>query len=264
MLLKKKGFPYEGDLVLCTVTKIYYNSVFVTLDEYSNQTGMIHISEVSPGRIRNLNDFVSMGKKIVCKVLNVDKKKGHIDLSLRRVNEKQKKTKVEEIKQEQKAEKIIEFVAQELKIDVSKVYEEIMEAISKKYELLNEFFLDIVTEKIKQEKYEINDKIFETLIRVVKERIKPPKVEIKGEFILKSYAPDGVEIIKDAIDKGIKKYKDLVEMKYFGAGRYSVKITSENYKDAENILKFVTETITKNITKTKGIAEFKRADTKNK
>src|SRR3989338_5359313 len=81
MLLKKEGFPEEDELVMCTVTQVQFHSVFVILDEY-DKGGMIHISEVSPGRIRNIRDFVREGKKVVCKVLRVNKEKGHIDLSL--------------------------------------------------------------------------------------------------------------------------------------------------------------------------------------
>ena len=110
MLLKKEDFPEEDELVMCTVTKVQFHSVFVRLDEY-DKSGMIHISEVSPGRIRNIRDFVKESKKIVCKVLGITKEKGHIDLSLRRVTETQKRNKVDEIKQQQKAEKILEFVS---------------------------------------------------------------------------------------------------------------------------------------------------------
>ena len=62
MLLKKQGFPEESELVLCTVTSVQYHSVFVDIDEYG-KSGLIHISEVSPGRIRNIRDFVKEGKK---------------------------------------------------------------------------------------------------------------------------------------------------------------------------------------------------------
>ena len=207
MLLKKEGFPEEGDLVLSTVTKIYFNSVFVVLDIYENKTGMIHISEISPGRIRSLNDYVTVGKKIVCKVLKVDKKKGHIDLSLRRVNEMQRKNKIEEIKQEQKAEKLIEFVSKELKADVQKIYTDVFEAISKKYDLLHQFFIEVSTDKVNINKFNIDPKVAEILERIIRERIKPPIVEVRGEFIIKSYAPEGVEEIKSALDKGWKKDK---------------------------------------------------------
>ena len=110
---KKKDYPEEADLVLCTVSKIYPHCVFVNIDDYSGKQGMIHISEVSPGRIRNIHDYVRMGKKVICKVLRVNLEKGHIDLSYRRVTESQRRNKVNELKQEQKAEKIVEKVTED-------------------------------------------------------------------------------------------------------------------------------------------------------
>ena len=97
MLFKKKGLPEEGELVLSTVTKIFGHSVFVHIEDYNKQ-GMVHISEISPGRIRNLRDYVVEGKKIVTVVLRVNKEKGHIDLSLRRVSENQRRKKNEDLK----------------------------------------------------------------------------------------------------------------------------------------------------------------------
>ena len=123
MLLRKQGFPEDNELLLCTVTKVQFHSVFVNIDEYG-KSGMIHISEVSPGRIRNIRDYVKEGKKVVCLVLKVNQEKGHIDLSLRRVNEGQKRAKVDEIKKEQVSEKIIEFVAKKSGLDVRKLFDE--------------------------------------------------------------------------------------------------------------------------------------------
>ena len=103
MLYHKDGFPEENEAVMCTVTSVQYNSVFCTLDEYG-KSGMIHISEVAPGRIRNIRDYVIEGKKVVCKVLRTDLERGHIDLSLRRVSEGQRRNLNMLLKQEQQAE----------------------------------------------------------------------------------------------------------------------------------------------------------------
>src|SRR3989304_3207775 len=62
---RKKGFPEEHELLICTVTKVDLQGVFVSIDEYAIQ-GMIHISEIAPGRIRNIRDYVKEGKVIVC------------------------------------------------------------------------------------------------------------------------------------------------------------------------------------------------------
>src|SRR3989344_5879927 len=114
MLLRKQGFPEEDEIVICTVKTILNSAVFAHLDEYGRD-GMINISEVSPGRIRNLRDFVTEGKKIVCKVLRIDRLKGHIDLSLRSVNQAQRINKNKEYKNEIKALRILESASKILK-----------------------------------------------------------------------------------------------------------------------------------------------------
>ena len=178
MLLKKKGFPEEDELVMCTVTKVQFHSVFVNLDEYGS-SGMIHISEVSPGRIRNIRDFVKEGKKVVCKVLRVNHERGHIDLSLRRVTETQKRKKVDETKQEQKAEKILELVAKDLSLDVKKLFDDITSNISEKYASLHEFFQQVVTDSNAIKDAGIDAKTAKKLEEDVKSRIKEAIVKIK-------------------------------------------------------------------------------------
>ena len=79
----------EGDLVLCTVKRIVGTTVFVNIEENEKEATII-TSEIAPGRIRNLRDYVVPGKKIICKILNIDKT-GNVHLSLRRVTEKEKK-----------------------------------------------------------------------------------------------------------------------------------------------------------------------------
>src|SRR3990167_7202212 len=138
MLFKKQDFPEEGDLVLCTVSSVQFHSVFVDMDEFS-RGGMIHISEVSPGRIRNIRDFVNEGKKIVCKVLRINEEKGYIDLSLRRVNASEKRRKIDEIKRQQNVEKIIEIAAGKIGVKTEQLYNEVSEK-SKNYASLYECF----------------------------------------------------------------------------------------------------------------------------
>src|SRR3989338_10141620 len=89
----------EGDLVLCTVERIDGTTVFVKLPD--EQQGTIVTSEIAPGRIRNIRDYVIPNKRIVCQVLRVSN--GRIDLSLRRVGTKEKTIVMEQYKQEQTA-----------------------------------------------------------------------------------------------------------------------------------------------------------------
>jgi len=173
MLLEKQDYPEEEELVLATITKVNPNSVFCTLDHYGGKTGLIHISEISPGRIRNIRDYVQEDKKQVVKVLGVDEKKGHIDLSLRRVTEMQKRSFQDLLKQERKAEGLIELFAEENKLkkaDLNKLVKE----VGKKYEYLHEFFNAIVEDNIKAN--EVISKKAKALEDYVKQRIQPPQV----------------------------------------------------------------------------------------
>lgn len=257
MFLKKKDFPEEDELVLCTVTNTFHHGVFVNVDEYA-KSGMIHISEVSPGRIRNIRDFVKEGKKIVCKVLRIDLEKGHIDLSLRRVNERQKKEKINEIKQEQKAEKIVEFAAKKLGKDPKKFYDELVSKIFDKYDLLNLCFGDIVKGEVSLEKLGVDKKVSDLLTEFVHERMKLTEVFVGGEFRLKSYSPNGVEIIKGALSKAFDG--DKVIMLYKGAGKYKIKVTANKYKDAEGILEKSIGNVLDFIEKEGGEGKFIKAE----
>ena len=58
-----------GDIVLCTVDRIVGTIVFVKID--GDGEGSIILSEIAPGRIRNLREYVVPKKKIVCKVLRI-------------------------------------------------------------------------------------------------------------------------------------------------------------------------------------------------
>ncbi|MGM5482072.1 MAG: translation initiation factor IF-2 subunit alpha [Nanobdellota archaeon] len=257
MLLKKEGYPDESELVLCTVTRIQFNSVFVELDEYKGKTGMLHISEISPGRIRNIRDYVKEGKKIVCVVLKIKQDRGHIDLSLRRVNKNQHRRKMEQIKREMKAEKIVEMVAKDNDLDTKTLYKELIQSVD--YIYLADFFEDIVAGNANVQDLNIDDKLKLKLDEVVKQKIKLPSVELMGKYSIILYEPDGVEQIKKTLKKASELEKEKVQISYQGAGKYEVKVTEEDYKSAEALLKKVNNTVEKAFAKASGNVEFERA-----
>ena len=255
MLYRREGFPQDDELVFCTVTKIMHSSVFVVLDEYE-RSGMINISEIAPGRIRNIRDYVTQGKKIVCKVLRTDEAKGHIDLSLRRVNDMERKRKLEEIKHEQKAEKIIELAAKQLKLKTEELYEKVADKAFEKYPYLFLFFKDVGEEKVQIKDLGLGKKETDLLQAVVAEKFRPPKVEIKGFFDLQTFQPNGVDIIKKILVSAEKNTGTTIL--YLGGGRYQIKLESDTYKNAEKILSKIEAEVLSEIKKQKGQGSFKR------
>ncbi len=255
MLLKKEGFPQEEEFVLCTVTNIQYHSVFVQLDEYG-RTGLIHISEVSPGRIRNIRDFVKEGKKVVCKVLQINKEKGHIDLSLRRVTEAQKREKLNLIKQEQLAEKIIEQVAKLRGESVLTLYQKSSEKLLAKYPSLFAAFEDVVNGSLDLTTV-LDKKLGKDMMDVIKLRMKAPQVKLAGDLSLASYADNGVVLIKELLGNA---ETEGVVIRYKGAGNYRWELVAKDYKSAERTLKKVMDAFFHFVEKNKIIANFVRQE----
>lgn len=238
----KNSFPEEGEIVLCTVSKILGPTVFVHLDEYG-RTGVIATSEIAPGRIRNLRDYVTINKKIACKVLRLDREKGHIDLSLRRVSQKDTKEILEIYGKEKTAFHIIEIVLKERTQGVT-------EKIKEKYSLFEFLEKAKTDEKLLSDYFSKEDAV--QILNLIKERIKEKKVEVKKMILISSSASNGITLIKQALMSAKN-----VKISYIGTPNYSITAESNNPKDAEKKLKTAIDVIAANA-KASGVKfEFK-------
>lgn len=255
MFYKKKGFPEEGEIVLCTVKKILYHSVFAILDEYNHIEGMIHISEISPGRIRNIRDYVKEGKQIVCKIVNINKQKGNIDLSIRRVGTNQKRNKNSEWKQEIKSEKLLKLIGKTLNKELKEMYSEVGYLLKEEYGSLNKAFDRFVMEPEEIKELNLSPKLEECLIKTVLEKIKPKEAKVKGIIELSLETPDGINIIKETLSK---LQKGKIEISYISAPKYKIKVVASDYKTAEGILKQVQEDAISEIESHGGTASFSK------
>lgn len=79
-------YPEVNDLVLVTVKSIADMGAYVSLAEYNGIEGMVLLSELSRRRIRSVHRLIRVGKSEVVVVVRVDKEKGYIDLSKKRVS----------------------------------------------------------------------------------------------------------------------------------------------------------------------------------
>ncbi len=72
----------NGDCVLGTVTNITDFGIFVDL---GGVEGLIHVSEISWGRVRHPSDVVTFGEAVQVYVIGVDQERARIALSLKRL-----------------------------------------------------------------------------------------------------------------------------------------------------------------------------------
>lgn len=260
--MNRSGWPDEGDLVVCTVKKVTDFGAFVELDEYGQKEGLIHISEVASGWVKYIRDHVREGQKIVCKVLNVDTSKHHIDLSLKDVNEHQRREKIQLWKNEQKAEKWVQYVAKTTRTgqdDLNKLIGLLYDRFGSVYSAFEKSRFSgasVLTE------IGVGKEIAEMITKVANENLKKPQVDIAGFIDLKCPQPDGIEHIKKALAEAGEVNGDeiSIEITYTGAPRYRIHVIAPDYKKAEGILKKSAQSAVKLIEKAGGTGEFHRYD----
>lgn len=224
----------EGDMVLCTVDRIAGTVVFVKI-EGEEKEGNIILSEIAPGRIRNLREYVIPKKKIVCKVLKTTG--GTIALSLRRVTPKERNEVMEEYNQERGYINILKSVLKEKS-------ESTIENITSKEKIYNFFEKAKEEPKILEEiigKEDAN-KILNILFEQKKKRI-----TIKKTIYLKTNESNGVYNIKEILGE-----QKGVEIKYISAGKYSINLETDDGKKGEQKIKTILEDIEKK-SKEKGV-----------
>ncbi len=262
MVIKKRELPGENDLVMCTVTKVFSHGAFAKLDEYQGRDGFIHISEVASTWIKNIRDFVKEGQKTVAKVLNVDQAKGHIDLSIRRVSEAQRKNKIQEWKRAQKSEKLMEIAAKEIDKTLKQAYEEAGFALDEKYGEIYTALEEMTISSAEVFKgLDIPKEWEEPLLKVANENIVLPSVSITGYLDIRSMLPNGVDLIKESliVARDAKYGDDIkVDIKYVKSPTFSVNVTAPEYKEAEEALKMCADTAIGHIKKLGGDGTFNR------
>ncbi len=263
--MERSGWPEESDLVVCTVKKVTDFGAFVELDEYGGKEGLIHISEVASGWVKYIRDHVREGQKIVCKVLYVDESKHHIDLSLKDVNEHQRREKIRQWKNEQKADKWIQYVAKTTKTapeELNKLTDLFYEKFGSTYSAFEKSRLSGISTLTQ---IGVGKDVAEMIKKVAEENLKKPQVEISGFIDLTCSRPDGIDYIRKALlGAGEADGEDVsVDISYTGAPRYRIHVIAPDYKKAESILKKSAQSAIKIIEKADGTGKFYRYSEQN-
>lgn len=204
----------ERDVVLCTVKKIEGTTVFLEIDKTGQQASMT-FSEVAPGRIRNIREFVVINKKVVCKVLRV--KDNHIELSLRRVTGGEREQIMKDFKRAAAFESMIKPVLKEKAASILKKIEE-------KYDLIE--FLDMLKEKPSAIKEFVQKSESDALEKVFAEK-KEKKKEIRQKVLVKSSSPSGIDDIKHILSHD-------ADIRYLGSSTFQIIIEDTDFKKANN------------------------------
>lgn len=260
-MVKLKDFPDEGELVVGTVTKVQNFGAFVTLEEYPGREGFIHIREVAAGWVKRIRDHVREQQRVVCKVLGTDQKKGHVDLSLKAVNDHQRREAIQAWKNEQKGDKLVEMFCERQKMAPSDFKKKILPKLLTVWDGVYPAFQEAAEygpDAFAQEG--IKADWVEPFVEFAKENIQASFVELVGYVSIQSPAPDGVAVVSAALQEAEKSpFEDvLIAVTYKGAPHYRIQVQAPDFKVGEDELRKAADRAIETIRKRGGWGEFHR------
>ena len=228
--------PEEGEFVIVTVKNVKQNGVYVDLDEYPGREGFIFIGELASGWVKNIRSVVREGQRIVCKVIKSKKDNSAIELSLKSVTEERRRERLQEWKNEQRAQQLLRFLSEKINMDAAEISElgdQLIDAFGSLYTSFEEAAMN---EDVLENAGFEGDWIAEFKSLAV-ENIIPPFVELRGIIELETTSDQGIHLIRDALLR-IEEFTDeeqeiTVTCHYDGAPNYRIELKAPDFKTAE-------------------------------
>ena len=247
-----KDKPDEGDFVVITLTDVDKNSAYAELDEYEDVDGLLHISEVSRSWVQDITKELEEGEKTVAQVIDVDE--DSINLSIKRVNENQKRNAMERWNKEKKAETFIEDLAEKLGRDKDDVYENIGFKMQEEFgSSFHGFEVSVAEEDRLKELFDEEE--VDAIQEVARDNIDLKQEKFEGEITLEYTQGNGSELIKNTfedLDEG-------VEVKYISAPNYSIKAWGRTQELAKKRMDSAVDQIREKAQELDGEFEFSKA-----
>ncbi|ANB15450.1 translation initiation factor eIF2 subunit alpha [Sugiyamaella lignohabitans] len=208
-------YPEVDDLVVVNVKEIADMGAYVKLLEYDEIEGMILLSELSRRRIRSIQKLIKVGRNEVVVVLRVDKDKGYIDLSKRRVSPEEAAKCEEKYNKSKAVHSILRHVAEKHKISLETLYETLGWPLSRKYgHAYDGFKLAITNPETVFEGIEPPSKeIFDDLMGQISRKLTPNPVKIRADIEVTCFGYEGIDAVKEALRAGESLHTEQVPVK---------------------------------------------------
>ncbi|KNC48488.1 eukaryotic translation initiation factor 2 subunit alpha [Thecamonas trahens ATCC 50062] len=206
----EKKFPDIDEPVMVNVRSVAEMGAYVALLEYNNIEGMILLSELSKRRIRSIPKLIRVGRNEVVAVLRVDKEKGYIDLSKRRVEEKD----IAQLEEKYAKSKEVHTIMRQTAKVTGKVLEDLYVQFGwplyKKYgHAYIGFCKAIQNEEEVFGEFDIEPEVYETLMKMIRRRLTPSAVRLRADVEVSCDTYEGIEAIKRALRAGEISAADL-------------------------------------------------------
>ena len=210
----KPTFPEVDEVVMVQVKSIAEMGAYVQLLEYNGIEGMILLSELTRRRIRSVSKLIKVGRVEPVMVLRVDKEKGYIDLSKRRVSPEDVAAAEEKYNKSKMVHSILRHVAETTPGNsLEELYEHMAWPLYAKYGHCFEAFKqmvsspDAILDALQRPggSPAVNSEVKEALVKDIRRRMTPQPLKIRADVELTCFAYDGVMHIKAAMRAALGK-----------------------------------------------------------
>jgi translation initiation factor 2 subunit 1 len=210
-------YPEVESVVMVNVRNIADMGAYVSLLEYNNIEGMILLSELSRRRIRSIHKLIRVGRNEVVMVLRVDKEKGYIDLSKRRVSPEDIAACEDRFNKAKAVHGVLRHLAERRKLYLEELYEKIGWPLYKKYgHAYDAFKLAISDDKNAGDPFEdidIPQDMKDELRSYILRRLAPQPIKIRSDIEVSCFTYEGIDAIREALFAGMALSKDNAAIK---------------------------------------------------
>merc|ERR1719481_988356 len=171
---------------------------------------MILLSELSRRRIRSINKLIRVGRTEPVVVIRVDKDKGYIDLSKRRVSKEDIERCTEKYSKAKAVNSIVRHVAEILGIKTNEELEDLyrktawhFETRAKKQGTAYDYFKQSVADPTLLNALDLDENTKAVLVENIQRKLTQQAVKIRADFECSCFTYEGIDAVKEALRAGI-------------------------------------------------------------
>ncbi|PYH97380.1 putative eukaryotic translation initiation factor 2 alpha subunit [Aspergillus ellipticus CBS 707.79] len=196
----EEKYPEVDSYVMVNVKQIAEMGAYVKLLEYDNIDGMILLSELSRRRIRSIQKLIRIGRNEVVIVLRVDKEKGYIDLSKRRVSPEDVVKCEERYNKSKAVHSILRHVAEATQTPLETLYQQIAWPLNRKYGHSHDAFkISITNPDVWNEVEFPAESVKKELTHYISKRLTPHPTKVRADIEVTCFGYEGIDAVKNAL-----------------------------------------------------------------
>lgn len=247
---------------MVNVQQIAEMGAYVKLLEYDDIEGMVLLSELSRRRIRSIQKLIRVGRNEVAVVLRVDKEKGYIDLSKRRVSSEDIVQCEERYNKSKAVHSILRRCSEKFNLPLEDLYKSIVWPLAKEYgHAFDAFRISITNPSVFDSITPPSVDVLDDLKANISRRLSPQAIKCRADIDVSCFSYEGIDAIKKALSSAeeLSDENNQIKVKLVAAPRYVVTTQSLEKNMGIEILNKAIDKVTEVISSFGGVCDIAMA-----